>query len=883
MTDWALCVGIGAYTIGSKLVALPGALNDAQAIYDWIIHPSGGAVPEGQAKRILSPAPQDENAPDPPAHSIEAFLRARFRDAEASRQRGDGFVAGKRLWLYFSGHGIGFPEDNNDTGLLAADALPSLRDFPHVAGKAWAEVFRLTRAFEEVVLFMDCCRLETNRTALRKPAVQLLLADPPGKMMAAFAVSASKAAFETNPSDNEVPRGKFTVALEELLVNPPKTPMTAREFLDQLVLKAPQCDPLPLSAKTDFEFLPAREARAPSENAPLLIVHGETTRELAAPLAEALETPVRSAQIRWAEDVLAEKNVDAFASVSELVVTRDVNSQQLQDLIGRVQPKRTVLFSQNDPGVSGLPGVRFVMRPDADKLDLNDEAVRVAAALTKAPGFLMVSAKEPLAKIRVWNGSGRSTASGFGSLEKFEVPPDEYRIRASLGSHYVEVTKVVSAGKSKTVALPRLPFRLPSAKTLLKWEAIETRASGKRSIYEGHIGGSPLRFSAPRIAGWRLEVFSLAPDHAVDFSVRLVPDSHRRGARHEMDTMRESLRLALSERSWDASKLTVEAVSSDPVCTLLAAALRLKCGQPHEEFTDCAAAFFGDDDVDVQLLRGAGKVEDPPLLSFLWHFRLKHDELTTMPDSAADRIAGYLQLTEPWLSWTTESKASKRKWLDEVANATWPGWDDEPDIGFALSSIAEGANSLGAPADSLKRRTYKAPPIDRLVQHQTIAFVGASNDQLPAAIAVAFVERGRKKWKQLDVWSLADDRLRQVQSDDRTADGLIAARDRAERLLQRLLSVVADNWSIRRYDGLDIPYRTETATGHVWCFASLWDWSEKGGYIHVSPYKAGENVRTADFEDLIWNGEEPPPIYREAALAYQQLKPVKVLDSSQPQ
>ena len=885
MSDWALCVGIGTYTASSKLVALPGALNDARAIHDWIIDPHGGAVPKLQAKLILSPATQNEDDPNPPAQSIEGFLRARFRDAEASRQRGDGFIAGRRLWLYFSGHGIGFPDDDNDTGLLAADALPPLRDLPHVAGKAWAELFRVTRAFEEVVLFMDCCRLETNRTALRKPAVQSLLANPQGKMMAAFAVSPSKAAHETNSTVHGVPRGKFTVELEKLLVNPPKTPMTAREFLEQLELRTPDFDPFPpRSAKADFEFLPARQAAAPSANAPLLIVHGESTRDLASSLAEALETPVRSAQIRWAGNVLAESNADAFASVRELVVTRDVNSQELRDLVNRVQPRRTVLFSQKDPGVSDLPGFRFVRRPDAAMLNLSEQAIRVAAALEEAPGFLTVSAEEPLAKIRVWNEHGSSTASGFGSLERLEVPPGMYQIRAALGSHHVETTTEVSSGETNMIALPALSFRLPSVESLLNWKAIETGARGNRPVYEGWIGGSPLFFSAPRIAHWRLEAFSHFPDHAVDFSVRLVPDSHPPGAPHKMDSTRESLKLALTERSWDASTLTVEAVASDPVCALLAAALRLKCGQPHEDFTDCAAAMLGDDDADVQLLRGTATIEDSPLLSFLWHFRLKRNELNVTPDSPADRIVGRLQLTEPWLTWTVDSKASKRSWLGEVANATWPGWDEEPDVELALSSIADGANSLGAPAESLKRRTYKAPPIDRLVQHQEIAFVGASNDQLPAALAVAFVERGRKKWKRLDVWSLTDDRLKQVQSDDRTPDSLVAARNRAERQLQQLLKVVADDWSVRRYSGFEIPYGTEAATTElVWCFASLWDWLEKGGYVHVSPYRSDENVRTGDFEDLIWSKEEPPPVYRSVALAYQELRPVEVVCASQPQ
>lgn len=882
--DWALCVGIGSYTASSELVALPGALNDADAIHRWIIDRNGGDVPTSQAKLIVSPAKQNEDGPNPLADSVEGFLRARYRDAEASSRRGDGFVAGRRLWLYFSGHGIGFPEENNDTGLLAADAQPPYRDLPHIAGKAWAEVFRVTRAFEEVVLFMDCCRLEVSRTPLRKPPLRALLADPQGKMMAAFAVSPSKAAYEILSPINGVPRGKFTVALEELLRNPPKTPMMARDFLDQLESRIPDFDPSPMSRNTDFEFLPARVAAAPSANAPLLIVHGETTEYLASPLADALETPMRAAQIRWAPKVLAEFDPDAFASVRELVVTRDVGLEELRDLIDRVRPERTVLFSHKDPGVSNLSDVRFVQRPDAAMLNLNEAAVRVAAALTEVPGFLTVSAQEPLAKIRVWNEHGRSTASGFGSLERLEVPPGEYQIRASLGSHHVETTAEVSADGTTTIALPALPLRLPSANALLNWEAIKAGASGNRSVYNGRIGGSPLFFSAPQMAGWRLEAFSHFPDHAVDFSVRLVPDSHPPGAPHKMDSIRESLKLALTERSWDASKLTVKAVASDPMCALLAAALRLKCGQPHEDFADSAAALLGNDDVDVQLLRGAATIKDPPLLSFLWYFRLKRNELKVTPDSAADRIVGCLQLTEPWLTWTGESRASKRSWLSEVANATWPGWDDEPDVEFALSSIAEGANSLGAPADSLKRRTYKAPPIDRLVQHHEIAFVGASNDQLPAALAVAFVERGRRKWKRLDVWSLVDDRLRQVKSDNRTPDGLVAARDRAERQLQQLLRVVADDWSVRRYSGFEIQYETDAATIEpVWCFASLWDWSENGGYVHVSPYQPGENVRTADFADLIWSKQEPPAVYRAAARAYQELRPVEVLDCSRPQ
>ncbi|MEJ7593054.1 MAG: caspase family protein [Planctomycetaceae bacterium] len=672
--DWALCVGIGSYTTSSGLEELPGALNDAKAIHHWIVDRSGGAVPPEQAKLILSPGTQNEGLAEPAAHLIESFLRARYRDAEENRQNGDGFSAGRRLWLYFSGHGIGFPDDDNDTGLLAADALPKFRDFSHVAGMAWAEVFRVTKAFDEVVLFMDCCRLETNRTSRRPPAVQRQLADPEGKMMAAFAVSPSKAAFESNSAEHGVPRGKFTVALEELLKTPRKRPITAREFLVQLESKTPDFDPYPpRAAKSDFEFLSAREGAEPSTDAPLLIAHGETTAGLASDLAEALQTPVGSAQIRWEPSVIAESNPDAFTSVRKLVVTRDVNMQELRELIERVQPKRTVLFTERDPGVSDLPGVQFVLRPDMAMLNLSEQTDLLAAALKEAPGFLNVQAMETVAKIRVWDEQGRSTASEFGNIERIEVAPGAYKIRAALGAHYVERTVEVRSGETTSVALPALPLRLPCSASLLNWEAIQTGASNERTIYEGRIGSSPLFFSAPRIAGWRLEAFSRSPDHAVDFSVRLVPDSHPPGAPHEMDSMRESLKLALTERSWDATTITVQAVATDPVCALLAAALRLKCGEPHDDFTAAAAALLGDDDVNVKLLHGAATIDDPPLLSFLWHFRLKGGQLKVTPDSNADQIIGRLQLTEPWLTWTAQTRISDRNWLGEVANATWLG------------------------------------------------------------------------------------------------------------------------------------------------------------------------------------------------------------------
>jgi hypothetical protein len=68
---------------------------------------------------------------------------------------------GRRLYVFFSGHGIvaaktGQPDFNEAMG-LAANAERLLLQ-KHVALRAWAEWFRVLGIFDEVFLFADCCR-----------------------------------------------------------------------------------------------------------------------------------------------------------------------------------------------------------------------------------------------------------------------------------------------------------------------------------------------------------------------------------------------------------------------------------------------------------------------------------------------------------------------------------------------------------------------------------------------------------------------------------------------------------------------------------------------------------------------------------------------------
>jgi hypothetical protein len=69
--------------------------------------------------------------------------------------RGTGLQAGRRLYLYFAGHG--FSPQENQTALLMANATRQ-RVGHHVAGPAYADWFFRAGYFQEILLFMDCCR-----------------------------------------------------------------------------------------------------------------------------------------------------------------------------------------------------------------------------------------------------------------------------------------------------------------------------------------------------------------------------------------------------------------------------------------------------------------------------------------------------------------------------------------------------------------------------------------------------------------------------------------------------------------------------------------------------------------------------------------------------
>ncbi|TMD67135.1 MAG: hypothetical protein E6I97_23355, partial [Chloroflexi bacterium] len=167
-SDYAVVVGIAHYPLFHA--DLGGPVNDAQHFVEWLVteEDQGGAgVPAEHVTTIVIPVP----APDPnhleaadgqdPLPIVENILAAfeNLREKVQDLHREGG--SEERLYIFLAGHG--FSVDTEQLGIEEPVLLMSNAEqgfWPHFAGHYCAEWFVKSGLFQEVVLFMDCCRNE---------------------------------------------------------------------------------------------------------------------------------------------------------------------------------------------------------------------------------------------------------------------------------------------------------------------------------------------------------------------------------------------------------------------------------------------------------------------------------------------------------------------------------------------------------------------------------------------------------------------------------------------------------------------------------------------------------------------------------------------------
>jgi hypothetical protein len=209
-SDCAIVVGVGRYP---SLGDLGGPVNDAQAFIGWLTDPAGGRLDGARVRQILSPGDTSPGVVHPLREEVLDAFDWLDKLAADSDEQGHGLRAGRRLYLYFAGHG--FSPQENQTALLMANATRQRVGY-HVAGPAYADWFYHAGYFDEILLFMDCCR-EALPLAPLMPAHYLPIDSSRvvdrARLFYAYGTRWSRLSRERPMPPNNVVRGVFTTAL----------------------------------------------------------------------------------------------------------------------------------------------------------------------------------------------------------------------------------------------------------------------------------------------------------------------------------------------------------------------------------------------------------------------------------------------------------------------------------------------------------------------------------------------------------------------------------------------------------------------------------------------------------------------------------------------
>ena len=240
--SWAIVVGIKDY-FDPDLAGLQGPENDAREFHRWVSSPAGGAVPAAQIKLIVSsdfPAISTQADAMPTAAAIKSAFDHLRTVADDNESRGLGRIVGGRLYLFFSGHGFAPAQSDDLTALLTAEASIASGQLAHIIGSYMADFFWRARYFEEILLFMDCCRTVMDCAQPYKPYVDERATDfYQVRRFYAYGARAAKESREWKTPEDGQYHGVFTRTLITALTEngfDPKDPskITAESLRDQL-------------------------------------------------------------------------------------------------------------------------------------------------------------------------------------------------------------------------------------------------------------------------------------------------------------------------------------------------------------------------------------------------------------------------------------------------------------------------------------------------------------------------------------------------------------------------------------------------------------------------------------------------------------------------
>ncbi|CAL1516750.1 caspase family protein [Chitinophaga sp. MM2321] len=205
--DFAVVVGVSHY---EGLKPLKGPDTDAAAFRDWLLSEEGGNIPEENCKFLVSK--------ETPLIPLQDDIDRRF--GEILKALRDATGTGRRLYFYFSGHGLGITWD--ETALALPPWSDIMRNYA-LSSTSYLNTLIECGFFEEVFFFLDCCRNRIPGTTGAKPLfgnVKPAQGTAYCDSLVCYSTEFDNAAYEAEMVtskdgvlDNNLVRGLFTVAL----------------------------------------------------------------------------------------------------------------------------------------------------------------------------------------------------------------------------------------------------------------------------------------------------------------------------------------------------------------------------------------------------------------------------------------------------------------------------------------------------------------------------------------------------------------------------------------------------------------------------------------------------------------------------------------------
>jgi len=178
--DHAILIGINTYPSMDKNNWLKYSISDVKKFKKWLLSDTGGKLNKSNITELCfpdeelvkgNPRPTESDYFSKFADYMERSINIINKDPEEidtdKYYIEDGEVYyGRRIYLYFSGHGFANNTNKDDNALLTADGNYDLRIKRHVNGWKYSQLLESIGIFKEIVLLMDCCRTVPRGAAM---------------------------------------------------------------------------------------------------------------------------------------------------------------------------------------------------------------------------------------------------------------------------------------------------------------------------------------------------------------------------------------------------------------------------------------------------------------------------------------------------------------------------------------------------------------------------------------------------------------------------------------------------------------------------------------------------------------------------------------------